>query len=131
MGVNSLCGDHMGTHIHLRSDTTAVACIDRCGSTKPTNLLIEQIFNWAESREITLSAEYVKGVHNVEADKESRVQKLDTKWMLQPFKLSKLYQAFYTSDIDLFATRINAQLPIYISWKPDPDAPNNILMLLQ
>ena len=31
-------------------------------------------------------------------------------------------QRFYTPDIDLFATQINAQLPDYVSWRPDPSA---------
>lgn len=29
---------------------------------------------------------------------------------------------FFTYDIDFFATHINAQLPAYVSWKPDPSA---------
>ena len=76
MGLKSLCRDCKETHIRLRSDnTTAAACIDRGGSTKPNlNVIIEQIFNWAESRGITLSAGHIKGVLNAEADKGSRVK---------------------------------------------------------
>ena len=63
LGLTSLCKDSKDTHIRLRSDnTTAVACIDRCGSTKPAlSAVIEDIFAWAESRGITLSAQYIKG----------------------------------------------------------------------
>ena len=36
LGMQSLCGDRTGSHVRLRSDnTTAVACIDRCDSTRP------------------------------------------------------------------------------------------------
>lgn len=79
LGLKSLCKDIRGTHIRLRSDnSTTVACIERCGSSKPyLNSLIEQIFAWAESRGITLSAQYVKGLRNVEAD---RVQSYEFGW---------------------------------------------------
>ena len=86
MGLQSLCDHCMDTHIRLRSDnTTAVACINRCGSTKP-NLsdITERIFAWAQSKGIVLSSEYVSSIHNVVADKESRVKNLDTEWMLAP-----------------------------------------------
>ena len=36
LGLQSFCGKCVDTHIRIRSDnTTAVACINRCGSTKP------------------------------------------------------------------------------------------------
>ena len=34
----------------------------------------------------------------------------------------RLCKIFYTLDSDLFASRFNAQLPTYASWKPDPCA---------
>lgn len=118
LGLQSLCKDRTGSHIRLHSNNaTAVACINRCGSMRPTlQALTEQIFEWAASRGISLSAAHVQGVSNVIADMESRVSKMDSEWMLQ------LCQRFYTPEIDLFATRINAQLPAFVSWKPDPSA---------
>ena len=73
LGLQSLCKDYRHTHIRLRSDnTTAIACLDRCGSTKfSLNKLTEKIFSWAESRGISLSAEHIKGLFNVEADKKN------------------------------------------------------------
>ena len=52
-----------GIHIRLRSDnTTIVACIDRCGSTKVSLLtIVDKFFEWANMRNITLSAEHIKG----------------------------------------------------------------------
>ena len=90
LGLNSLCKHCTQTHIQLRSDnTTAIACIDRCGSAKfNLNVITEQIFDWAWLRGITLSAEYVKGIDNTVADVESRVKNLDTEWMV-PFVFSK------------------------------------------
>ena len=50
LGLKSLCKDTIGKHIRICSDdTTTVASIECCGSTEPNlNLLIEQIFEWAE-----------------------------------------------------------------------------------
>ncbi|MPD04798.1 hypothetical protein E2C01_100507 [Portunus trituberculatus] len=124
LGLQSLCKDQTGSHIRLRSDNaTAVACINRCGSMRPTlQALTEQIFEWAVSRGISLSAAHVQGFSNVTANMESRVSKMDSEWMLQPCLFRKLCQRFYTPEIDLFATHIIAQLPAYVSWKPDPSA---------
>ena len=124
MGLQFLCKDLKQTHIHIRSDnSTAVACLDRHGSTKlDLNLLTEEIFSWCESRGITLTAEHVKGIHNVKADQESRIKNFDTEWMLRPHIFKRLCQIFGTPDIDLFASRINAQVKTYVSWKPDPGA---------
>ena len=126
LGLQSLCKDYSQTHIRLRSDnTTAVACINRCGSTKLSlNSVIEDIFAWAESRRITLSAQYVKGLDNVVADSASRLRNLDGEWMLKPSIFRSLCRAFYMPEIDLFASRLNSQLPKYVSWKPDPSAFN-------
>lgn len=56
------------------------------------------------------------------ADKESRVKNLDTEWMLAPHIFSRLCEVFSIPDMDLFASRINTQVPTYVSWKPDPSA---------
>ena len=124
LGLQSLCRDRTGSHVRLRSDnTTAVACIDRCGSTRPNlHALTVNIFEWAASRDITLSAQHVQGLDNVTADIESRVSRMDGEWMLQPDIFNKICQLFYTPVIDLFATRLNAQLSVYVSWRPDPSA---------
>ncbi|KAK4328559.1 hypothetical protein Pmani_001035 [Petrolisthes manimaculis] len=125
LSLKSLCNHCKQTHIRIRSDnTTAIACLDRCGSIKVSlNSLTEQIFAWAQLRGITLSAEFIKGLDNVEADAESsRIRNIDTEWMLTPRVFKWLCTLFYTPKIDLFASRINAQLPSYVSWKPDPYA---------
>ena len=117
LGLPSLCDGSVGSHIRIRSDnSTAVACIDRRGSTKVgLNQVVHDIFHWAESRGITLSAAHVAGELNIEADVESRAWKLDAEWMLR----RSLCQKCFPPVLDLFATRINTQLPAYVSWRPD------------
>ncbi|MPC93591.1 hypothetical protein E2C01_088726 [Portunus trituberculatus] len=74
LGLQSLCKDRTGSHIRLCSDNaTAVACTNHCGSMRPTlQALTEQIFEWAASQGISLSAAHVQGVSNVTADMESK-----------------------------------------------------------
>ena len=108
----------------LRIDnTTAVACIEKCSSTKETLLgLTEDIFNWAYERNVTLSAVHIPGIDNIDADRASRDANIDTEWMIKPKIFASLYTIFSKPSIDLFACRINAQLPKYVSWRPDPNA---------
>lgn len=124
LGLKSLCRDLKDTHIRVRSDNmTTIACIDRCGSTKISLLnIVKQIFEWANMRNITISAEYVRGCTNIEADKASRIKNIDLEWMLNQDVFKKLCKTFFMPDLDLFATRINSQLSKYVSWKPYPDA---------
>ena len=42
-------------------------------------------------------------------------------WMLDRNIFDKLCKRYFVPDLDLFATRINAQLDAFVSWKPDPD----------
>ena len=124
LGLKALCKDFRDVHVRLRSDNmTTIACIDRCGSTKISLLdIVAQIFEWASMRNITISAEYIKGCDNVVADRESRVKNFDSEWQLDPLVFRKLCRLFFLPDSDLFATRINTQLSRFVSWKPDPDA---------
>ena len=110
-------------HISASTLTTSPWIPVLVGSTIPRlHTIVEQIFEWAESRSITLSAQHIKGLYNVETCKESRVRNLDAEWMLQPHIFKALCQLYHTPDVALFATRINAQLAAYVSWKPDLSA---------
>ena len=124
MGLQSLCNDLCKTHIKIFTDnTTAKACIEKCGSTHKHLLEITQeIYDWAMERKIHLSAGYIKGEENIEADRESRIKNIDTEWMIKPHIFAKICEIFGSPNIDLFATRINAQSHKYVSWKPDPYA---------
>ena len=57
LGLQSLCKDYRHTHIHLRSDnTTAIAYLDRCGSTKfSLNKLRENFFLGQVARHFPIS----------------------------------------------------------------------------
>ena len=73
---------------------------------------------------IWLTAAHIPGSSNCITDKESRdFRSEDTEWMIDPTLLGKALDALnFKPQIDLFASRLNRQFPIYCSFKPDPDA---------
>jgi len=122
--LQTFADEYEDCHIKMMLDnTTAIACINKFGSTKPKLLaLCLEIFAWAQNRNLFLSAAYVPGVDNVLADRESRTHNTDIEWQLKPKWFKYLCEKFGTPEIDLFATRINTQLSKYVSWRPDPHA---------
>ena len=73
---------------------------------------------------IWLTAAHIPGSSDCRADIESRdFRSEDTEWMIDPTLLGKALDALnFKPQIDLFASRLNRQFPIYCSFKPDPDA---------
>jgi len=124
-GIQSLCKTETDIHIHLKMDnTTAVTYINNMGGTKSVNCneLTKRIWQWCLDRHIWLTASYLPGVQNTVADHESRHFKTQTEWMLDTGVFQDICKQFGTPDIDIFASRLNAQLARYFSWKPDPRA---------
>ena len=109
----------------LRMDNrTAIAYVNKMGgpTLSPLCTLALQIWEWCLDRDITLHAEYLPGRDNIEADWESRHQKDSSDWQLLPLVFTTLNNRLGPFTIDLFASRTNAQLELYYSWKPDPAA---------
>ncbi len=106
----------------LRLDnTTAVAYINNQGGTRSPSLvsLTLDLWKWCLQRNILISAEYLPGISNVQADRESRTFVDLSDWRLQ----LQLIQPFLKDrEIDLFASRLTHQLQRYVSWRPDPYA---------
>ena len=69
-----------------------------------------------------IRAGHIPGATNLEADKESRVVKDSTEWMLRSDIFEALVGKLRSPNIDLFASRLNRQVPCYVSWRPDPGA---------
>ena len=122
--LQSFCSDFRDCHIRLMMDnTTAIACVNKQGSTKPRLFQItREVWAWAQERNIWLSAAHIPGVDNVIADRESRTHNLDMEWRLQVCLFQRLCAEFGVPEVDAFASRLNAQLPEYIAWRPDPGA---------
>ena len=66
---------------------------------------------------------HLPGIHNRDADQASRIFNDRTEWMIRPHLLREALSLLAVNpSIDLFASRLNKQFPIFCSWKPDPDA---------
>src|SRR4051794_29687425 len=71
---------------------------------------------------INLTAVHIPGKENIRADGLSRWYTDQHDWMLNPQVFQALQQMRGPFTIDLFALRLDHQLPIFYSWKPDPVA---------
>ena len=112
-------------HIGIRSDnTTAVAYVNEMGGM--TSILLDnlsaEIWSWCSERDIFLTAQYIPGNENFNADHVSRNFTYLTEWKLKSEIFHRICNHFFLPDIDLFASRLNCQLPKYVSWSFDPHA---------
>ena len=71
---------------------------------------------------MTLSAEYLPGMENCVADFESSTIQSSAEWQLRKDIFLILMREVHQCNVDLFATRLNHQLPQFVSWRPDPFA---------
>ena len=112
-------------HVQIGIDNkTAMTYINKLGGTRSHRLtsLALEMWNFAADRNLTLSAVYVPGEENQIADKKSRVFQDSLEWMLHPAVFQALQKEVGCFSIDLFATRVNHQVPAFVSWRPEPGA---------
>ena len=125
LALQSFAREKANIHVRLMMDnTTAVACVSKMGTSHSgeCNAVTKEIWQFCIKRNIWLSAAYIPGKTNIEADEESRRENQDTEWMLNPDILSDaLDRLDVKPETDLFASRLNHQFPRYVSYKPDPD----------
>jgi len=91
------------------------------GKTDSLNSLAKHIWEWCISRDIWLSATHVPGTEN-EADFDSRHFNDNVEWKLNEPVFRQIEMLYGKLEVDMFASRLNAQLECFVSWKPDPDA---------
>jgi len=123
--VQAFTKDQQGIHVHLRMDnTSALAYIRRMGGTRSQNLMRVtcEMWDWCLQKGITLSGSHLPGISNQTADWESREVQTSAEWKLNAISFCKICTYLGPCRTDLFATRLNAQLDNYISWRPDPGA---------
>ncbi len=123
--LQCFCKDLKNCHVRLEIDnTTAVAYINNQGGKQEwLHNTAKRIWMWAKDRNLWLSAAHLPGSKNIEADTESRkAYGSEGEWMLDSKIFNEIMLQLGHCYIDLFATRLNAQLSRYISWHPDPGA---------
>ena len=104
LSLKALCGAHKNKHIQVQCDnTTAVYYINNMGGSKsiPCNEVTKQIWALCIANNNWLSAIYLPGCKNVEADAESRVFNDRTEWMLDPQIFKRITNKFGSPEIDL------------------------------
>ena len=112
--------------ILIASDnSTTVSYINKAGGTKSEALmdLTWDLFQHAQLHAQVIRARHIPGRLNRLADSLSRMnQVVDTEWTMAPFILSQVWDIWGRPNIDLMATKVTKQLPVYISPFPDPAA---------
>ena len=126
LGLQAFREDVIGHHVTAMCDnSTVVAYVNKQGGTvsRALCLLASRLLRWTESFDIHLDARYLPGQTNVLADLLSRRgQVVGTEWSLHPQVARSLLRVWGNPSIDLFATSLNAKLPLYCSLVPDPQA---------
>ena len=85
--------------------------------------MTSRLLRWMEFFDVHLEARYLPGECNVLADVLGRRgQVVGTKWSLHPQVARALLRTWGNPSIDLFATCLNAKLPLYCLLVPDPQA---------
>ena len=109
-------------NVLLKMDNrSAVAYVNRMSGTRSEILtdLAKEMWEWALQQNIHIMAIHIPGMTNLRAD--SRHWDDPSDWFLRKDLFRELCKIFGPFDIDLFANRLNNQLPVYCSWKPDPE----------
>ena len=126
LGMKTFLSLFKSKHVRLMVDnSTSVAVINNMGTShsKTLNTLCKNIWEWAISRDLWLSAAHIAGKLNTQADFESRDNRSAHEWKLNPPMLKRaLRDLDVMPEIDLFASRINNQFERYVSYRPDPGA---------
>ncbi|KAJ1105285.1 hypothetical protein NDU88_002693 [Pleurodeles waltl] len=101
---------------------TAVKYINHLGGTKskPLAELAKHFWEFCLHRKISVRAEYLPASLNSVADWYSRHLSDYSDWKLHSSVFNSIHRKWGPFHIDLFASRLNAQLPRFFSWRPDP-----------
>ena len=122
--IKTFCKNVTHSSIIIRSDnSTTVAHINHKGSVKSdAHSILREIWLWCLENNNFLTATFLPGAQNDQADFQSRVDRHQIEWKLNGKVFVRIMRHFGYYDIDLFASRVNNQLPRYVSWNPDPYA---------
>ena len=114
-----------GKNVLLKTDnTTVVQYINKQGGTHSSRLCLRtwNLWNFALQNQISLKAIHICGKLNVLADQLSRTVIKPTEWSLNFFVVQSIFQTWGCQLMDLFASDLNHQTPLYCSWFPSPQA---------
>ena len=99
-------------------NTTVVSYINKQGGTHSPDLYVEvlEILNWCLEHDIVIRVRHIPGKLNILADRLFRLDKpIRTEWVLDQTVANSVLQMLNFPNVDLFATRFNHKLPLYVS----------------
>lgn len=120
--LQSFVGGSRGLSVRIFLDnSTAVCYINKGGGTRSAELtsIAKLLTSFCEQRELSVEAVHLAGVLNIDADRESRSTSDTSDWMLSRQVFNNINR-IWPMDVDLFGSFWNAQLPRYVSWRPQP-----------
>ena len=106
-------------------NSTVVTYLRKEGGTRADHLtdLTQTILNWCDSKSVTLLPVHLAGARNVTADALSRRGCTQPgEWEMQPELAQIIFDMWGLPLVDLFATRHNTRLPVFVSPMPDEKA---------
>ena len=104
-------------------NSTAVTYINNLGGMVPSlHAVFKSIWEWCFAHHCVLEAFHIPGSSNLQADSLSRQYNRNLEWKLHPTVFKWISNSLFVPDIDLFASRLNFQTSVYVSWCPDPGA---------
>ena len=99
-------------------NATVVSYINKQGGTHSPNLCVEvwEILSWCLEHDIIIRIRHNPGKFNILADCLSNLDKpIRTEWALDQTVANSVFQMLNFPNVDLFATRFNHKLPLYVS----------------
>ena len=105
-------------------NTTVLGILNRQGSPRFLHLhkLFAKVQKLLSEIDSVVRARHIRGVHNVIADSLSRRDPIGSEWSLDSKTFAVIDELFGPLVVDLCATRLNSQLPAYISPCIDEEA---------
>ena len=110
-------------HVLVHSDSAmAISYVSKLGGMDHLgwDQIARDIWKLAQDNNFWLLVSFVPGQENVEADTESCARNPFLEYTLPKDAFIAITHVCGFPQIDLFASRLNAQLPLYVSWLPDP-----------
>ena len=112
--------------VMIATDNTSVVCyLNKMGGTRSPSLmnLTIKVLLWCQEHKVILRARHIPGKFNVISDQLSRLgQVVSTEWSLHQSIIEQISLIWEKPQVDLFATKYNAKLPLYYSPIPDQQA---------
>ena len=125
-GLKALCNNFPNIHIFIQLDSTsAVAAINKMGCARLIDIdqVVHLIWNFVLKHDNWVTATHIPGIFNEEADIESRKHETRTEQMINLKYFEKIIKSLnFKPTVDLFAARLNTELPHFISLRPGPDS---------